>query len=132
MCRGETGSIGRKDGQVLLPANDRFREMEKGFRMMGNRPISTLPSGEELERLARTLGAADGKALEEELRQLMSDTRGVFDSFVAAGKAEPFQGGKGADLRVAGLGVAGFREKGRVRYRRLKVLYDFRFRKNSQ
>lgn len=91
----ESGLIGREDGQVLLPAYDRFREVEKGFRMMGNRPITALPGGAELERLARTLGAADGKALEEELKQLMSDTRKVFERFVAAGKAEPFSERKG-------------------------------------
>ena len=88
----ENGLIGRDDGQVLLPAYDRFREVEKGFRMMGNRPITALPGGPELERLARTLGAADGRALEQELMQLMDDTRGIFDSFVAAARAEPFSG----------------------------------------
>ena len=92
----ESGLIGREDGQVLLPAYDRFREVEKGFRMMGNRPITALPGGDELERLGRTLGAADGKALEEELRQLMSDTREVFERFVAEGKAEPFSERKGS------------------------------------
>ena len=91
----ESGLIGRDDGQILLPAYDRFREVEKGFRMMGNRPVTALPAGAELERLARTLGAADGGALEEELRQLMSDAREVFEGFVAEGRAEPFSERKG-------------------------------------
>ena len=71
--------------------------------MMGNRRITAFPGGDELERLARTLGAADGRALEEKLRQLMSDTRGVFDSFVARGEGGSVLEAEGAVIVGTGL-----------------------------
>ena len=73
------GILDDGDGQNLITAYDRYREAEKGFRMMGNRPITALPDGRELESLARTLGAENGENLKAELARQMRDTRVIFD-----------------------------------------------------
>ena len=82
------GLIARGEGSILLDAHERLRDVEKAFRMTGNRPRKELPEGRELTVLARALGEPDGDRLKSEIADQMKRTReileGVFGRFAVA------------------------------------------------
>ena len=67
-----------REGRFLLDAYERLRGIEKCMRISSEQAPNVLPRGRDLELLARAAGRREPGELEEEVRTLMHETRGIF------------------------------------------------------
>jgi glutamine synthetase adenylyltransferase len=61
-----------------LDAYERLRGIEKSMRIASEQAPNVLPSGRELELLARAAGRREPEDLSAEVRSVMQETRRIF------------------------------------------------------
>ena len=67
-----------REGRFLLDTYERLRGIEKCMRISSEQAPNVLPRGRDLELLARAAGRRKPGELEQEVRTLMHETRGIF------------------------------------------------------
>ncbi len=70
--------LDEREGRSLLDAYERLRGIEKSMRIASEQAPNVLPSGRELELLARAAGRREPEDLSAEIRSVMQETRRIF------------------------------------------------------
>jgi len=84
-----SGWIATEEATALGDAYDRLRCIEHRLQMVNDRQTHALPSGDQLDGVARLDGLADGAALVAELTEITNSVAASYDTLIGEDEASP-------------------------------------------